>query len=429
MVGHEMYSRRKVLAGIVMTNGPDLSLAKVISVSTGTKCVNGEYISVSGSVVNDCHAEIVSRRCLIDFLYNELSLHLQGPEKAAESIFKPPEGNADGLYQLKDQIEFHLYINTAPCGDARIFSPHEEDANLGIDKHPNRKARGQLRTKIESGEGTIPAKNSDGIQTWDGVLQGQRLLTMSCSDKIAKWNVVGIQGALLASLIQPIYLNSIVLGSLLHPAHMYRAVCGRIETSVQNLPPPYQMNRPKLALVTSSEQRNQLKAPNFSVNWTNGCAEVEVINSITGKTVHGKISRIAKQGFFTRYGQLVAGLPQILTQRRIDCDYGEVKAKVTEYQTAKKELFLAFKREDLGCWLKKPMEQDQFHLPSFHSGAIEETEAEEAPMNGKSMETINAEEVVMNDSEMNGSFNGTCNQQNGKFEGVGQKVRRSLLRI
>lgn len=269
MVGHEMYARRKVLAGIVMTNGPDLTLAKVISVSTGTKCVNGEYISVSGSVVNDCHAEIVSRRCLIDFLYNQLSLHLD-ERTAQESIFRRPEGTADGLYTLREQIEFHLYINTAPCGDARIFSPHEEDANLGIDKHPNRKARGQLRTKIESGEGTIPAKNSDGIQTWDGVLQGQRLLTMSCSDKIAKWNVVGIQGALLASVIQPIYLNSIVLGSLLHPAHMYRAVCGRIETSVQNLPPPYQMNRPKLALVTSSEQRNQLKAPNFSINWTNG---------------------------------------------------------------------------------------------------------------------------------------------------------------
>lgn len=53
-------------------------------------------------------------------------------------------------------------------------------------------------------------------------IQGQRLLTMSCSDKIARWNVVGVQGALLSHYVEPIYLESIVLGSLFHPSHMYR---------------------------------------------------------------------------------------------------------------------------------------------------------------------------------------------------------------
>lgn len=166
MVGNEVYARRKVLAGIVLTFGSDIKSAKVIAVTTGTKCISGEYISEHGLAVNDSHAEIVARRCFINFIYDQLELHFK-PETARDSIFLKPTTTCP-LYRLKENIQFHLFINTAPCGDARVFSPHENDQAL--DKHPNRKARGQLRTKVESGEGTIPVKNCDGIQTWDGVL-------------------------------------------------------------------------------------------------------------------------------------------------------------------------------------------------------------------------------------------------------------------
>lgn len=54
---------------------------------------------------------------------------------AHESIFERPCFPND-LYKVRDGIKFHLYINTAPCGDARIFCPH--DNNTSADKYPMR---------------------------------------------------------------------------------------------------------------------------------------------------------------------------------------------------------------------------------------------------------------------------------------------------
>lgn len=122
------------------------------------------------------------------------------------------------------------------------------------------------------------------------------------------------------------------------------------------------MNKPKFALVTSTETRNQIKAPNFGINYIHD-QPVEVVNSLTGKTVNNKISRLTKQVFFVRFANLIKQLPNIRIPRTITGDYGETKAMARDYQAAKRELFDAFRREDLGNWLKKPMEQDLFHLP------------------------------------------------------------------
>lgn len=58
-----------------MTKNDDINNGKIIAIATGTKSINGEYLSNYGSVINDSHAEIIARRCLLNYLYSELELH------------------------------------------------------------------------------------------------------------------------------------------------------------------------------------------------------------------------------------------------------------------------------------------------------------------------------------------------------------------
>ena len=53
------YHKRKVMAGVVVDIAGSCS---VISLSSGTKCINGESLSLDGLSLNDCHAEIIVRR-------------------------------------------------------------------------------------------------------------------------------------------------------------------------------------------------------------------------------------------------------------------------------------------------------------------------------------------------------------------------------
>ena len=52
ITGHVQHSRRKVLAGVVLTKDDKMEDMTVISVSTGTKCINGEHMSVNGNSLN-----------------------------------------------------------------------------------------------------------------------------------------------------------------------------------------------------------------------------------------------------------------------------------------------------------------------------------------------------------------------------------------
>lgn len=255
----------------------------------------------------------------------------------------------NGKYELRSNLRVFLYINTAPCGDGRVFSiqtPQDGAKN---------KTAGLLRTKIENGQGTIPVPQNR-VQTTDGILEGERLRTMSCSDKILKWNVIGVQGALLSVFLNPIYLSNTVVGLHYHYDALHRAIYKRACT-VETLPTGYMVNKPYFGKPEKFQQvRNTTKSTNNSFNWYYRAENIEAVNATTGQTLMLGPSRLCKLQFFDKFNEVL----KLAKRQKPPKTYHEGKMMAKEYQQAKEIFFNAIHDTTGGKWVGKPYEHDMF---------------------------------------------------------------------
>ena len=76
-----------VLSAIVLTDETNVDFVEVICLTSGTKCVKGDSLSMNGYALNDCHAEVLARRAFISFIYRQIE--------------KLVDNNFEGIFQFE----------------------------------------------------------------------------------------------------------------------------------------------------------------------------------------------------------------------------------------------------------------------------------------------------------------------------------------
>lgn len=298
---------------------------EVVSLGTGTKCLGSDALSLKGDVLNDSHAEIMARRGFLKYIYSEMLQETKGG-----SVFDFDV--AIKRFRLKDNISFHFFTSHSPCGDASIapLAPCGENQEEPAAKKPKRIKSADFRNNIGSMTGAKLITIDDDKDLMEQIVgairtkpgRGTRTLSVSCSDKIARWNIVGIQGALLDSLLwQPIYLDSITISGYCDEAAINRAVWQRWGTATIDKNERFSMHRPDVRIANNSlqfihEHKVGLQPTSASIVWCSTAftnlkpIEVSVSGKrqgITRKKINTSVARlqICKIELFRLYSIVV----------------------------------------------------------------------------------------------------------------------------
>ena len=187
-----------VLAAFVATSSSKETL--ILSMATGTKCIGRDMNNSKGFLMSDSHAEVVARRGLIHLLMKQIGSIVLDESfvDTKECIVEPHhESDSTNVFRIKSNWKISLYISDSPCGDAAMYEANLSGVSTVVTGAKAAASAateriGCLRTK--SGRSDISAEN--------------RTTSMSCSDKISRWNWLGLQGYCLTNILLNIHFKT-----------------------------------------------------------------------------------------------------------------------------------------------------------------------------------------------------------------------------
>uniref|UniRef100_A0A158Q6T8 Double-stranded RNA-binding protein Staufen n=1 Tax=Elaeophora elaphi TaxID=1147741 RepID=A0A158Q6T8_9BILA len=297
---------------------------QLVAIGAGRNAViDGQVLTnAQGNVLIHMQSTVLARRAFVLFLHGQIRNY-----NAENSVVeRSPTTNK---FRLKTGYQVVLYVSFPPnlrsSGEVQKLSCYMGGARL-----------------------EDPPENP---QNFADIRTSGHVYVMSLADKMLKWNYLGLQGALLSRLLEPIFMTHLCIGAPSNDKAILQAVLLRYGDVRRG------------ELMVKSSQTGVVPHGEMYHNWVSGIGTIERLDPFTGRTVTGSPSRLCKSELYESWARVMATIKAEGYKPVWSCS--EAKQSEVVYQQALQTFHLKLHENGLGMWQRKEPQVDSFQLAFF----------------------------------------------------------------